>query len=78
MKIAEVLPRLGGGLRGPVIAKFAACCVWDAAAYLMLFAGSAAAWEARSAAAAAEADEGESADEAEAAEAAADEAAAKA
>ena len=34
-----------------MIAKFAAFCVWDAAAYLMLFAGSAAAWEARGAAA---------------------------
>ena len=50
----KVLPRLEGGLRGPVNAKFVAFCVWDAAAYLMLFAGSAAAWEVRGAAAGAE------------------------
>jgi hypothetical protein len=70
----KVHPRLGGGLRGAVTAKFVAYCVWDACAHLMLFAGSAAAWEARSAAA--EAEEGESADEAEVTEAAADEEAA--
>ncbi len=49
-----MLPRLEGSLRRAVTAKFVAFCVWDAAAYLMLFAGSAAAWEARSAAAGAE------------------------
>ena len=46
-----MLPRLEGNLRGPVVAKIVAFCVWDAAAYLMLFAGSVAAWEARGAAA---------------------------
>ena len=46
-----MLPRLEGDPRGPVIAKLVAFCVWDAAAYLMLFAGSVAAWEARGAAA---------------------------
>ncbi len=46
-----MLPRLEGSLRGPFVAQFVAFCVWDAAAYLMLFAGSAAAWEARGAAA---------------------------
>jgi hypothetical protein len=63
-----VLPRLEGDPRGPVIAKLVAFCVWDAAAYLMLFAGSAAAWEARGAAAEVRGGEGESEDEDEAEE----------
>ena len=63
-----MLPRLEGAPRGPVIAKLVAFCVWDAAAYLMLFAGSTAAWEARGAAAGARGGEGESEDEDEAEE----------
>ncbi len=63
-----MLPRVGGDPRGPVIAKLVAFCVWDAAAYLLLFAGSAAAWEARGVAAEARGGEGESEDEGEAEE----------
>ena len=63
-----MLPRLEGDPRGPVIAKLVAFCVWDAAAYLMLFAGSAAAWEARGAAAEVQGGEGDSEDEDEAGE----------
>jgi hypothetical protein len=75
-----VLPRLEGDPRGPVIAKLVAFCVWDAAAYLMLFAGSAAAWEARGAAAEAQGSESGCESDGEAAElmSAAGEAAAKA
>jgi hypothetical protein len=69
----KILPRLGGDLRGRVIAQLVAFCVWDACAYLLLFVGSAVAWEARGAAAEARGGEGEdeSADEAEEREAAA-------
>ena len=59
----KVLPHLGGDLRGRVVAKLVAFGVWDAAAFLLLSAGSAAAWEARGAAA--EAAGGESGDESE-------------